>query len=160
MKLVQCVSAMHEQWRDQKAARHKLPVGTKCTAGNDRSDSAGAATMEAEARPKLQKLVSCLLLIAIELLRGHSYSAYALIENSRRLLQAPTRPYMESVSEQEIMSRELVPIVARYEERIQDGLGVQVTGETKLPYGISGDLCLVVGLYLVNPNRLPRDVTT
>ena len=106
-------------------------------------------------RPKLTRVTACLLVLVIQLLRGHAWSAYTLIGRCRNLVESPTLQYVDSRSDDEVMSKELMPMLRRYEEDILTGIHVQRSGQPRARSEGGSDLCIAISELLINPSRPP-----
>lgn len=155
LKLVQCVSTMHKQWRAERYTPDAALVGLPCTLKDDCARALSGILLDSGDRPKLTRVTACLLLLVIQLLRGHAWSAYTLVGRCRSLVESPTLQYVDSPSDDEVMSKELMPMLRWYEESILAGIHVQRSGQPRARTEGDSDLCIAISELLINPRRPP-----
>lgn len=157
LQLLQCVSTLHEQWRMERLHQKDPSVGMICKVEDDRAHPATARIMSRSPLPKLTRLVCCILLTVIELFRGHSYSAFTLIKHCRALIQLPIVPEVDISSDQEIISKELAPMIKDFEMAIEEGAAKHWKHQIHPWPSNGGDLCQVVVENLINLKSLSQD---
>lgn len=145
--LMLVLSACHERWRSGVLKQHgpEHIISTFDQSGQ-------IVTLGLDMQTELGSLVSCVLLTAIHLFQGNSYTAYRCVEWGRQQLDRVLGPHAGIVTEQEIIRIHLASLISRFETSIRDGIGVHATGLPMPPAPKDSDLCLAVAQNLINPN--------
>ena len=145
--LMLALSACHGRWRnealEQHSPEHVLPTFNQSGLG---------VTLGVSTQTDLGSLVSCVLLTAIHLFQGNSYTAYRCVEWGRQQLEKVLDPLPGIATEQEVIRIHLVSLISRFETSIDAGIGVYATGLPTPPAPKDSDLCFAVARNLINPD--------